>query len=337
VGVADAFADWAGIEATLGHKTGRQRITLGTTYERDFRVDQRVHEIGKPPVLDDRRTSWLVGAYGETELILLPKFTIRAGGRLDWFDTFGGALSPRAAAIYSPTSRTSLKYIFSRAFRAPSAYESHYHDNYLFVSPVHHLNPEHIHSNEVALERTLFQWLQLTADAFYNNINNIIEPQLDPASGLLRFGNGGTDRGRGLEFELDAKSASGFAGRVSYTLADAKDGLTGVNLGNSPMHTAKLNAMIPVSRKGFLGAEMLYSSAQTSFQQTRVSPSFLTNLTLSTKQLWGGWEFSASCYNAFDRRWFTPDGPKLRQAEIQQDGRTYRFKVTYRLGRERRK
>jgi outer membrane receptor protein involved in Fe transport len=43
------------------------------------------------------------------------------------------------------------------------------------------------------------------------------------------------------------------------------------------------------------------------------------------------WEFSASCYNALNRRWFSPMGPNDPEAEIQQDGRTYRFKLSYRL------
>jgi outer membrane receptor protein involved in Fe transport len=61
----------------------------------------------------------------------------------------------------------------------------------------------------------------------------------------------------------------------------------------------------------------------------------LTNVTLSTKPVWGGWQFSTSCYNAFNRRWFSPAGPELRQAEVPQDGRTYRFEITYRLHRGR--
>ena len=333
--VAEAFADWAGTEATVGHRIGRQRITLGATYERDFRVNQRDYIAGQTPMLDDRRTSWLVGTYGEAEINLVPKVTVRAGGRLDWFDTFGGALSPRVALIYSPSSKTSLKYMFGRAFRAPNAYESYYTDDVMYIAPSRHLEPEVMHSQEVAWERTLLPWLQMTTSGFYNHMNHIIEPEADPVTGLQHYINGGTDRGRGLEFELDAKTASGFSGRTSYTFADAQDGLDKLRLVNSPLHNAKFNGTVPVSKKGFAGVELQYGSAQTSFQQTRVSPSFLTNLTLSTKPIWSGWEFSASCYNAFDRRWFATGSPELRQAEIQQDGRTYRVKISYRIGRER--
>jgi hypothetical protein len=99
---------------------------------------------------------------------------------------------------------------------------------------------------------------------------------------------------------------------------------------------AKLNTTIPASRRAFFGLELLYSSAQESYQRTQVPSMALANVTLSTKPLWGGWAFSTGCYNSFNRRWFSPAGPGLSEAEIQQDGRTYRFKITYKLHREQK-
>ena len=328
-------ADWSGVEATVGHQMGRQRVTAGASYEYSFRADQKTYNAGQPPFLDDHRTPWLVAAYGEAELNLVSKLTIHAGGRLDYFDTFGGAFSPRLALVYSLNSRTTLKYIVGRAFRAPNVYENYYSDGTSIVAPVVSLKPEHIVSNEVVFERSLRSWLRMTADGFYDRLGNLIDQTPDPVTGMTHFGNVGQDRGRGVEFELEAKRASGLSGRASYTLADT-DNTEHKPLDNSPAHKAKLNAAIPVTGRAFAGLELLYFSTQQSYQHTVVPSSFLTNVTLSTKPLWNGWEFSASCYNAFDRRWFSPAGPGLRQAEIQQDGRTYRFKITYKLHQERK-
>jgi iron complex outermembrane receptor protein len=198
------------------------------------------------------------------------------------------------------------------------------------------LKPEHILSNEVVFERSLTSWLQMTADGFDNHLGGLIDQTPDPAAGMAHFLNVGHDHARGAEFELEAKRVSGLSARASYTLANAGNDVLHEPLSNSPTHIAKLNATIPLSREGFAGLELLYSSAQGSYQKTRVPPWFLGNVTFSTKPLWGGWEFSASCYNAFDRRWYSPAGPGLRQAEIQQDGRTYRVKITYKLHRERK-
>lgn len=329
-------ADWSGVEATVGHQMGRQRVTAGASYEYSFRANQETYDAGQSPFLDDHRTPWLMAAYGEAELNLVPKLTIHAGGRLDYFDTFGGAFSPRLALVYSLNSRTTLKYIFGRAFRAPNAYENYYSDGTNIVTPNVPLKPEHIVSHDVVFERSLTSWLRITADGFYDRLGNLIDQTPDLATGMTHFSNVGQDRGRGVEFELEAIRASGLSGRASYTLAEAYNIIQRAPLENSPAHKAKLNAAIPVTSRAFAGLELLYVSAQESYQHTPVPSSFLTNITLSTKSLGKGWEFSASCYNAFDRRWFSPAGPGLRQAEIQQDGRTYRFKITYKLHRERK-
>ncbi len=327
----DGIADWSGVETTLSRKIGRHRITAGADYEYNFRVDQKNYDLGGLPVVSDHRAPWRAATFAEGELKLPAKLTLHAGGRMDWFSAYGVSLSPRIALVYEPSSKTTVKYIFGRAFRAPNAYESYYVDNVVIVAPAAQLKPEGISSHELVLEHSFKPWLRVTTEGFYNNLTNLIDQQPDPASGLTHFVNSGRDHGRGVEAEVEAKKASGFAARASYTLAHAEDVIAMQRLQNSPLHTTKLNMTIPVSHNAFGGVEFLYSSAQTSYLQTRVPPWFLTNVTLSTKPLWGGWEFSGSCYNALDRRWYSPAGPGFRQASIQQDGRAFRFKASYRL------
>lgn len=324
-------ADWFGTEANLGRQFGRQRITAGAEYNYCIRVDQKNYSVIEPSILNDHRTPQQVGTYVQAELNPMPKLTVNAGLRFDWFDTFGGAYSPRVAVIYKLNPQTSLKYIFGRAFRAPAAYESYYVDTVTIGEASPHLQPEHIQSNEVVLERTLRPWLQATADAFYNDLQNLIDEAPDPANGLSHFVNDGRDHGRGLELELEAKRESGLATTASYTLTCAMDSIRNTRLENSPLNAVKLNATIPLGWKTYTGLEILYSSPQGSYQGTRIASQFLTNITLSSKPLRGGWQFSASCYNALNRRWFTGADPGSRSPEILQDGRTIRFKVSYHL------
>ncbi len=324
-------ADWIGAEANLGHQLGRHRITAGTEYNYCLRVDQENYYSSGVPVMANHQTPWQAAAYAEAELQLLRKLTVDAGGRFDWFDTFGGAFSPRVAAIYKVNSQTSLKYIFGRAFRAPNAYESYYVDYVVIGEQNPHLHPENIQTQEVVLERRWLPWLQMTADGFYNGLKDLIDVAPDPANGLTHFVNIGRDTGRGLEVELEAKRASGLSARASYTLEDARDTLQSSRLASSPLHLAKLNATVPFSRNMFGAVEVLYTSSQQSFQQTPVAAAVLTNVTLSTKPMWGGWQFSASCYNALNQAWYSPAGEELRESEIRQDGRTFLIKIGYLL------
>src|SRR5262249_14255329 len=161
--------------ANISRQIGRQRITAGADFEYSPEVSQENFVLKQPPLLDVKRSPWLVAAYGEAELNLVPRLTIRAGARFDWFDTFGGAVSPRIALVYHPSPRTALKYIFARAFRAPNTYENYYYDDISIEPLTKSLGPEQITSHEAVFERSLTAWLMVTADGFYNNLSNLID------------------------------------------------------------------------------------------------------------------------------------------------------------------
>jgi outer membrane receptor for ferrienterochelin and colicins len=329
-----SLADSTGLDAILDHQMGRHHLTLGTSYEHSFRVDQQNHDAGLPLILNDHRTPWLSAVYGELALDLGHYLTLHAGTRFDYFDAYGAALSPRTALVYAPNPKTSVKYIFGRAFRAPNVYENYYMDGVSTERPLRPLQKENIQSHELVFERNLTPWLGATLDAYYNSLDNLVEWVPDPANGMTHAANIGQDHGRGIEVELNAKWKSGWQGRASYSLADAHNPLNRQRLDNSPLHQAKLNAIIPATRHAFGGIELLYASAQQTYQQTRVAPSFLTNLSLSTTPFWGGFELSATCYNATNRRWFSPSPPSTTEPAILQDGRTFRFKLSYRFSKD---
>ena len=333
-----AAADWSGFEATLDRKIGAQHhLTFGASYEYTFHADQETGNQGQPPILDDHRTPWLAAVFAEARFNLGHNLALQGGARLDYFDVYGAAISPRAALIYSPNTRTTVKYIFGRAFRAPNAYESYYSDGVAYELPAHPLQKENIQSHELVFDRSLTAWFGVTLDGYYNTLDHLIDFVPDPSTGMQRAANIGQDRGRGVEIELNAKRSAGWEARASYSLADALDQVDNRRLDNSPLHQGKLNAAMPVTRHGFAALELQYVSAQTSYQQSRVPPAFLTNFTLSTRPFWRGWELSASAYNLLDRRWYTPAGVGNTQPAIQQDGRTLRVKLSYRFSSEEKR
>ena len=281
-----ARADWMGTEATLGRQISRHRVIVGADYEYSARVNQTNQLAGEPPFFNDHRQPSRAALYGEAELNLWPKISVRAGARLDWFDAYGDSISPRIAVVYAPNPRTALKYIYGRAFRAPNAYESYYADGVVLVAPLSPLKPEIIGSHEVVFERGLTSWLQMTVDGSCNHLVNLIDQGPAPGTGLTHFINIGRDRGEALELEIEAKKASGLAARASYSFTHATEDVQGSRLDNSPRHLAKFNGTVPLFRNSFAALELLYSSQQISYQNTQVSSSLLTNFTVSTKPLW---------------------------------------------------
>jgi outer membrane receptor for ferrienterochelin and colicins len=332
VQINDAAADGIGIEAVVSQKLGRHRIVGGAAGEYNLRINQRNYYVGQLPFLDDHRSLRLAAVFGEAELNPSSRFSFNLGGRLDWYTLFGKSLSPRLAAMYFPTSATSLKYIFSHAFRAPDPYDEFYVDQIDLTATNKSLRPENINTQTLLLEHAFNDKLHLTATGFVNHLNQIIEEEQDSSTGDTHFTNEKGDSGRGGEIELIARYPSGWSARTSYTFEETRQGGTGARVMNSPEHLAKFNGTAPLPKVGFLGGEVLYTGAQPNFLAQPISSSFLVNATFSTRTFWNGFRFSASCYNLLDRTWSTPTGPEIDQSATVQDGRTWRFRLNYRPG-----
>lgn len=330
VQIEDAAADAIGVEAVVGHKIGVHRIVAGFAGEHNFRVNQRNYYIGQKPYLDDHRSLTLGALFGEAELNPSSRLSFNIGGRVDWYTLYGTNLSPRIAAMYFPNAATSIKYIFGHAFRAPDPYDEFYVDLIDVTSTNSKLKPEHIDSHTLLLQRRLSENLTGTASLFLNQLNQIIKEQEDPLTGGTHFANEAGDSGRGAEFELIEKHPSGWSIRSSYTFQRTRSGESGKRVMNSPMHLAKLNGIAPLGRLASLGTEFLFTSSEPNFRGDLIPSSFLVNTTLSTRSFANGFQFSASCYNLLDRSWATPTGPEVSSAATEQDGRSWRFRLTYR-------
>jgi len=55
----------------------------------------------------------------------------------------------------------------------------------------------------------------------------------------------------------------------------------------------------------------------------------LADATIFAKEIFRGVEVSASIYNLFDKKYSDPAGAEHAQDRIEQDGRNFRFKITY--------
>jgi iron complex outermembrane receptor protein len=321
----------------VGQRLGRHRIVAGVAGEHNFRINQRNYYLGQLPFLDDHRTLDLAAVFGEAELNPSSRFSFNIGGRVDWYDLYGTNFSPRVAAMFFPIASTSLKYIFSHAFRAPDPYDEFYVDNVDITATNRSLKPENINSHNFLLEHAFNSKLHVTASGFANNLNNIIKEQQDPNTGNTHFANEIGDTGRGAEFELIAKYPLGWLARTSYTFERTRQKQSGATVMNSPAHLAKFNAVAPIRAAGFLGAELLYTGSEPNFLGQRIGSSVLLNATVSTRTFSNGLQLSASCYNVLDRSWATPTGPEVVQPATVQDGRAWRFRLTYRRGFEKKR
>jgi outer membrane receptor protein involved in Fe transport len=174
-------ARWAGVE---------ERLTLNWFRDQSFvttlGVDARERSVGtKEDVVDDatgRAIEPTAGRISESGTIISPYaqqtysptswVDFNAGARLDIDDRFSPVLSPRAAVSVRPFEKTTLKVVYSQAFRTPTWSETSIADYQSAPSPG--LRPEIVRSVEGSIEQK-FATQRLLFGVFRTWWTNLIE------------------------------------------------------------------------------------------------------------------------------------------------------------------
>ncbi|KJV05865.1 TonB-dependent receptor plug domain-containing protein [Methylocucumis oryzae] len=150
---------WFGSEVLVSHTFfDAHRITLGSEFRYNYQqVMSNSDENPYTLYADNHQSSSIVGVYLQDEWTLLSNLSLQAGGRWDHYDSFGDTVNPRLGLIYQPTSSTTLKLLYGRAFRSPNAFESSYTCCQSSVPWIGNANlqPEKIETFEVVLGATL--------------------------------------------------------------------------------------------------------------------------------------------------------------------------------------
>lgn len=328
-----AWSEWLGAEAKLVSRFGRHKLVTGVEYQDNFRQDQKNFDL-EPylSLLDERQRSARRAVYAQDEMTLGEALLLNAGLRYDHYSTVGDSFNPRLALIYTVRPETTLKFLGGTAFRAPNTFELYYASAALGSKPGPNLKPERITSYEIVAEHRFLPNFRLTASVYRNEIRDLITQVTDPADGLSLFRNVGKVEARGAEFEVERAWADDTRLRASYAWQVTRDQGSGVELENSPRHLAKFNYSAPLPGNGLrTGLEIQYSGSRRTLSGASAGGYAVANLTLLSQRLAKDLELSASVYNLLDRHYADPGRPEHLQDLIPQDGRSFRFKLTYRI------
>ncbi|OPY83090.1 MAG: Colicin I receptor precursor [Syntrophorhabdus sp. PtaU1.Bin153] len=321
---------WGGDIMLIKRLFDKHKVSIGAEYTLNKRQDQRNYDEDPYVIyLDDERDSTNWAMYIQDTYSPQDDLVFDIGARYDHYDFTESTTSPRLGLIYNPFAGTRLKLLYATAFRAPNVCELYYHEPaWMKANP--NLEPESIKTYELVYEQRLFDNLHLTAAGFYNKIDHLIAQTLDPADGFTFFKNLDDIEMKGFELELRGGWDRLFKGRMSYTYQDARDKNTGRTPVNSPKHLVKANFTTHLWKDLFIpGIEMHYVSDAKALNGTKTGGFFITNFTLLSRKLASNFEVSFNVYNLFDRKYSYPASSEYRMNTIEQDGRTFRLKITY--------
>jgi outer membrane receptor for ferrienterochelin and colicins len=330
---AVSYGRAGGLELNVSKNAERHRATAGVEYRNNLRQDQGSYDaVPFFTYLDDRRSSKIWALYIQDEFRITEKLIVNAGLRYDHYSTFGGTANPRVALIYKPDEHGSLKLLYGQAFRAPNVYEIFFLGGN-FSKPNSLLQPETIKTTELLFER-YSKHFRFSVSGFRSDINGLISQRIDPADNRVQFSNVDDVISKGVETLIEGKLTNGIEGRVAYTLQNSRNAQTRESLSNSPTHLTKVNLSVPLAnRKLFASFQGLYTSERRTLDSNNLPGSFVANATFLSKSVFRGFDISASVYNLFNERYGSPGGPEHRQDSIEQDGRSFRLKLTYMFNR----
>jgi outer membrane receptor for ferrienterochelin and colicins len=323
--------NWSDSEAKVsGTLLDKHKITVGTEITDNLRQDQGYYVPIGNDFTPTPYSSSIWALYGQDEFAIIHQLSLSAGVRYDHYSDFGGTTNPRLGLIYHVFHPTTLKLLYGTAFRAPEIFELTPGFSPLYDDDLQ-LKPETIRSIEGVVEQGLGQHFTLAGSVFRNWINGLITPEPE-SDGHTIYENFGKALATGVEVELDGHLANGLQGRASYSYVDADQPQTQQILTNSPQHLGKLDLSYPLAQQHlFASLDAQYTSSVQTLAGNTLSGFSVCNFTLLGHTLGKHLDLSGSVYNLFNKKYFDAGRPEDPEDSIQQDGRTFRIKLTGRF------
>jgi outer membrane receptor for ferrienterochelin and colicins len=322
-----AQGDWVGTRVSYQTPVGKVgTLTLGGQLNADLQNLQQDYRMDAPAVLNvninKRNQSYAL--FAQQEWQISSHWTLFAGARIDDSKLSAPFLSPRFAAVYQTSPKSSYKFLYGRAFRNPSTYERYWTPNPMLAA-------ERIHSLEFVRERGIFSRLSGAASVYYYRLNGLIEGVPD-SEAILQYRNQRDSWVTGTDLELKGHAAEwlDLGASVSIQKARYEDGN---GLPNSPSRIAQLRAAIPLFKDRLsLAMAGRYMSARLSNYGVRVAGPVVADLTINANRLHRQLDLQFGIRNLTDRHYYDPISAEHSMPTLLRAGRTVFLRIDWRPG-----
>jgi outer membrane receptor for ferrienterochelin and colicin len=318
---------WAGGEVQYYLEAGKRNIiTAGFEYKYAFRDTYKEWDYDTT-YFDHNYPFSFFSIYAQDQIKLVKNLIFTAGLRYDKYSVFGHSASPRLALVYKYSGSSSVKLLYSEAFRIPNFYEAYYesYNN-------HKINPD-IKSERIKTAE--LTWSHEISGSVFGNLSvyrftifNLIDQVLDNNDGLSEFMNIGKATGTGAEYEFRYKHpANGNQAFLNFTLQRSVDSNSHHVLSNSPEFMVKSGIVCSFSKYFSLVPEFFYETGRKTLSGNKTGNVCLFNVGINSCKFLKYFEVSLKARNLFNIKYFVPGGNEHIQDELIQNSRNINLKL----------
>jgi outer membrane receptor for ferrienterochelin and colicins len=319
------LGDWIGSQLSYRFALPRfGSLTLGATGQ--FDVRSLMQSIDVTPVhlehlsIDKRDRSAAV--FAQDEWNFAPRWTVSGGVRFDYSRYRHDFVSPRAALIYQPSSRSSYKLLYGKAFRNPTAFELFYNDLEAQTIGNSEAQSEAASTVEFVVERKLAARLNGLVSVYRYGIDGLLVGNYT-ADGLLQYSNADAVRASGVEFELNGQPAPWLDVVTSLAIQRAVKTAHDSRLPNSPAEIGKVRVSVPLFHSGLWVANSLqYMGSRQTLAGVTLPPVLLSDIVVSSNRLTSNLDFQVGVRNVGNVRYSDPIALNSRVDTLTVPGRS---------------
>lgn len=234
---------------------------------------------------------------------------LTSGLRYDYYSDFGSTVNPRLALVWSTSNDLTTKFLYGKAFRAPSFAETRNQNNPVALGNPD-LEPEEIETFEVAFDYKPNNDIRFGLNLYNYKWEKIIDfiPDTSPAT-TTTAQNEGKQNGKGLEFEFDWKISGDFKLIGNYAYQKSTIENTDSDAPNSPEQQIYTRIKWNLNDSLTLSKQINYimnRNRTASDSREKVDDYHTVNLALSYQKLASPWELKLIAKNIFDKEAYEP-------------------------------
>ena len=317
------YTGFTSTEISFGSGYERQNL-YQVTESKNFFADFSPRPNGVEDVSDtdevfmpeaDRESHFI---YVQGVMQLAPDWELTAGGRFDEYTDIGSTANPRLALVWSTSLNLTTKFLYGRAFRAPSFAELLTLNNPVALGNPN-LTPENIDTVELAFNYRYSPELSLDFNIYRYEIEDLITFVQDGNTGTATAQNQGQRSGQGFEASLIYHYNDDLVFFSNLAYVQAEDDIVKSNVGEHPSLQAYARAEWQLTERFKLNSQLSYIANRSRVPgdtRAELDDYTLVNITANYQLAVKGMHLEMSVVNLFDDDIREPSSANITAGQV---------------------